>query len=255
MTVSTGPHHSSLGGKTILVAGASSGIGKATAIRVAEAGAAVVLVGRRLSELHAIETAIAAAGGQAVSVQLDVTDTTALGAAVASLPRLDVLINSAGLNIPEPIAVVTEEHYDRLFGLNLKAAFFLSQAAAAKIAAHGKGGAMIHITSQMGHVGAANRTAYCASKHGVEGLVKALAIELAPMNIRVNAIAPTFIETPMTAPMFEDGGFRAEVMSRIPLGRVGVPQDVAEAAAFLASDGAALVTGTSLKVDGGWTAQ
>lgn len=255
MTVSTGPHHSSLGGKTILVAGASSGIGKATAIRVAEAGAAVVLVGRRLSELHAIETAIAAAGGQAVSVQLDVTDTTALGAAVASLPRLDVLINSAGLNIPEPIAVVTEEHYDRLFGLNLKAAFFLSQAAAAKIAAHGKGGAMIHITSQMGHVGAANRTAYCASKHGVEGLVKALAIELAPMNIRVNAIAPTFIETPMTAPMFEDGGFRAEVMSKIPLGRVGVPQDVAEAAAFLASDGAALVTGTSLKVDGGWTAQ
>ncbi|TIU72397.1 MAG: SDR family oxidoreductase [Mesorhizobium sp.] len=253
--MSTGPHHSSLGGKTILVAGASSGIGKATAIRVAEAGAAVVLVGRRLSELHAIETAIAAAGGQAVSVQLDVTDTTALGAAVASLPRLDVLINSAGLNIPEPIAVVTEEHYDRLFGLNLKAAFFLSQAAAAKIAAHGKGGAMIHITSQMGHVGAANRTAYCASKHGVEGLVKALAIELAPMNIRVNAIAPTFIETPMTAPMFEDGGFRAEVMSRIPLGRVGVPQDVAEAAAFLASDGAALVTGTSLKVDGGWTAQ
>ncbi|AZO39384.1 SDR family oxidoreductase [Mesorhizobium sp. M2A.F.Ca.ET.037.01.1.1] len=253
--MSTGPHHSSLGGKTILVAGASSGIGKATAIRVAEAGAAVVLVGRRLSELHAIETAIAAAGGQAVSVQLDVTDTTALGAAVASLPRLDVLINSAGLNIPEPIAVVTEEHYDRLFGLNLKAAFFLSQAAAAKIAAHGKGGAMIHITSQMGHVGAANRTAYCASKHGVEGLVKALAIELAPMNIRVNAIAPTFIETPMTAPMFEDGGFRAEVMSKIPLGRVGVPQDVAEAAAFLASDGAALVTGTSLKVDGGWTAQ
>ncbi|WP_245491018.1 MULTISPECIES: SDR family NAD(P)-dependent oxidoreductase [unclassified Mesorhizobium] len=237
------------------MAGASSGIGKATAIRVAEAGAAVVLVGRRLSELHAIETAIAAAGGQAVSVQLDVTDTTALGAAVASLPRLDVLINSAGLNIPEPIAVVTEEHYDRLFGLNLKAAFFLSQAAAAKIAAHGKGGAMIHITSQMGHVGAANRTAYCASKHGVEGLVKALAIELAPMNIRVNAIAPTFIETPMTAPMFEDGGFRAEVMSKIPLGRVGVPQDVAEAAAFLASDGAALVTGTSLKVDGGWTAQ
>ncbi|TGQ28177.1 MULTISPECIES: SDR family NAD(P)-dependent oxidoreductase [unclassified Mesorhizobium] len=249
------PHHSSLGGKTVLVAGASSGIGKATAMRVAEAGAEVVLVGRRLSELQAIETAIAAAGGQAVSVQLDVTDTAALGAAVASLPRLDVLINSAGMNIPEPIAVVTEQHYDRLFGLNLKAAFFLSQAAAAKIAAHGEGGAMIHITSQMGHVGAANRTAYCASKHGVEGLVKALAIELAPINIRVNAIAPTFIETAMTAPMFEDGGFRAEVMSKIPLGRVGVPEDVAEAAAFLASDGAVLITGTSLKVDGGWTAQ
>lgn len=244
-----------LEGKTALVTGASSGIGKAIALRLAEAGAEVVLVGRRLPELKALDAAINASGGRAISMALDVTDAAAGGGAVASLPRLDVLVNSAGMNIPEPIAAVTEAHYDRLFGLNLKAAFFLSQAAANKIAAHGNGGAIIYITSQMGHVGAANRTAYCASKHGVEGLVRALAVELAPANIRVNSIAPTFIETPMTAPMFEDVGFRAEVMSKIPLGRVGIPEDVAEAAVFLASDGAAMITGTSLKVDGGWTAQ
>ncbi|TGT54068.1 SDR family oxidoreductase [Mesorhizobium sp. M00.F.Ca.ET.170.01.1.1] len=253
--MSSRPNRASLEGKTVLVAGASSGIGRAIAVRAADAGAEVALVGRRLSELQTIEMAIVATGGRARSVLLDVTDNAALGVAVASLPRLDVLINSVGMNIPEPIAAVTEEHYDRLFGLNLKAAFFLSQAAASRIAAHGEGGAIIHITSQMGHVGAANRATYCASKHGLEGLVKALAVELAPINIRVNAIAPTFIETPMTAPMFEDESFRAEVVSKIPLGRVGLPEDVAEAAVFLASDGAAIVTGASLKVDGGWTAQ
>ena len=179
--------------------------------------------------------------------------------AFARVPRLDILVNNAGGNIPEPFVDVTEERLDRMLNLNVRAAFLVAQAAARKMleAADRKerGGAIVNVSSQMGHVGAAGRTVYCMTKHALEGLTKALAVELAPHNIRVNSIAPTFIETPMTAPFFEEPRFREWVLNRIPLGRLGKLDEVSAAVAFLASPAASLITGTSLLVDGGWTAQ
>jgi NAD(P)-dependent dehydrogenase (short-subunit alcohol dehydrogenase family) len=166
-----------------------------------------------------------------------------------------VLVHAAGSNIPEPFLDVTEEHLDALLQLNVKAAFLVSQAAARAMVGRGDGGTIIFITSQMGHVGAARRTVYCATKHAVEGLTKALAVELAPQRIRVVAVAPTFVETAMTESYLAQPAFRDEVLSRIPLGRIGLVEDVAGAVVFLASPAASLITGTSLLVDGGWTAQ
>jgi NAD(P)-dependent dehydrogenase (short-subunit alcohol dehydrogenase family) len=137
----------------------------------------------------------------------------------------------------------------------VRAAFAVTQRAVRRLLAEGRRGVVINVTSQMGHVGAANRSVYCASKHALEGLTKALAVELAPAGIRVVSVAPTFVDTPMTRPMFEDSGFRSEVLSSIPLGRLGAPDDVAAAVVFLAGEGASMITGTSLLVDGGWTAR
>jgi NAD(P)-dependent dehydrogenase (short-subunit alcohol dehydrogenase family) len=173
---------------------------------------------------------------------------------IAALPKLDVLFNNAGTNRPKPIAEVSEEDFDFVAGLNLKAAYFVAQAASVKMAEQGTGGVIINVSSQMGHVGAPNRTLYCATKHGLEGLTKALAVELAPNGVRVNSLAPTFIETPMTASFFADPDFRSSVLSKIKLGRLATLADVVGAAVFLASDAAGFVTGTSLLVDGGWTA-
>ena len=165
-----------------------------------------------------------------------------------------MLVVSAGTNIPEPLLDVTEEHLDALLALNVRAVFVTVQAAARRMVDAG-GGSIVLLSSQMGHVGAAGRTVYCATKHAVEGLTKAAAVELAPHGVRVNAVAPTFVETPMTAPFLADPAFREEVEGRIPLGRLGRVEDVAAAVVYLVSDAAALVTGTSLLVDGGWTAQ
>src|SRR6185436_8378324 len=164
-----------------------------------------------------------------------------------------VLVVSAGANIPEPLVDVTEEHLDALLRLNVRATFVTVQAAARRMVEQ-QTGSIVLVSSQMGHVGAAGRTVYCTTKHAVEGLTKAAAVELAPHGVRVNTVAPTFVETPMTAPFLADDGFRAEVVGRIPLGRLGCVEDVAAGVVFLASDAAALVTGTSLLVDGGWTA-
>jgi NAD(P)-dependent dehydrogenase (short-subunit alcohol dehydrogenase family) len=170
-----------------------------------------------------------------------------------------VLVNNAGSNIPEPFVEVSEEHLDRLIGLNVRAAFVAAQAAARKMleapdrASHG--GAIVNMSSQMGHVGAVNRTVYCMTKHAIEGLTKAMALELAPHGIRVVSIAPTFVETPMTRPMMARPEFAQWVKERIPAGRVGQPEDVAAAVVFAASPAASLITGTSLVIDGGWTAQ
>lgn len=248
-----------LDGRIALVSGAGRGIGRSVALALARAGAEVLLMARTRDEIEQAAGEIRESGGQARAVPCDVTDAAALAQAFAAITRLDVLVNSAGTNIPEPFVEVTEAHLDTLVGLNVKAAFRVAQAAARKMleAADRKerGGAIANITSQMGHVGAVNRTVYCMTKHAVEGLTKAMAVELAPHNIRVNAIAPTFIETPMTAPMFARPGFGEWVRERIPMGRLGQLDEVAAAVLFAVSPAASLMTGTSLVIDGGWTAQ
>jgi NAD(P)-dependent dehydrogenase (short-subunit alcohol dehydrogenase family) len=189
----------------------------------------------------------------------DVTDERAVRQVIAAMPALDVLVNNAGMNIPEPFVDVSAENLDRVMALNVRSVFLVAQAATRKMLEapnrRERGGAIVNITSQMGHVGAERRTVYCMTKHAVEGLTKALAVELAPHNIRVNSVAPTFIDTPMTAPMFENPQFTDWVMQRIPLGRLGTLDEVAAAVLFAASPAASLMTGTSLVIDGGWTAR
>ena len=246
-------------GRVALVTGAGRGLGLAAAQGLAQAGAEVHLVSRTLSELERAAESIRANGGTAAPLACDVTDGAQIRAAIERIPRLDILVNNAGGNLPEPFVEVTEERHDRILDLNVRAAFLVAQAAARKMLEapdrNARGGAIVSITSQMGHVGAAGRTVYCMTKHAVEGLTKALAVELAPHNIRVNSVAPTFIETPMTKPFFEEPRFREWVLNRIPLGRLGQLDEVTAAVAFLASPAASLITGTSLVVDGGWTAQ
>jgi NAD(P)-dependent dehydrogenase (short-subunit alcohol dehydrogenase family) len=187
-------------------------------------------------------------------VPFDVTDSAAVRDAFAGLGRLDILVNNAGLNRPQPFLEVDEATLDLLLGLNVRAAFLVAQAAARLMVANG-GGVIINMSSQMGHVGSdLNRTAYVMTKHAVEGLTKAMAVELAPKGVRVVSIAPTFITTPLTKPFFDDPVFKKWVLDRIPLGRLGTVDEVASAVVFLASPAAALVTGSSLLVDGGWTA-
>ena len=202
---------------------------------------------------------IAAAGGHARIIVCDVTKPEQVNSALASLERLDILLNNAGMNIPEPFLEVSESHLDDMIALNVRAAFLVAQAAVRKMLQHPDrrklGGSVIHVSSQMGRVGAERRTVYCMTKHAIEGLTKAMAVELAPENIRVNAIAPTFLETPMTASFFADPEFRNWVISRIPLGRIGRMDEVTGAIVFLASPAASLITGTSLAIDGGWTAR
>ena len=165
-----------------------------------------------------------------------------------------MLINNAGINRPKPLLDVTVEDFDVIMGLNVRAAYFVAQAVARRLLEAKQPGSIVNISSQMGHVGAARRTVYCASKHAMEGFTKAMAIELAPHNIRVNSVGPTFIETPMTKPFFENAAFKAEVISKIKLGRLGQLDEVTGAILFLASDAASLITGSALLVDGGWTA-
>lgn len=246
---------SRLDGKVALVSGAGRGIGRACAISLAAIGAEVTLLARSRHELEEVAAEIRDAGGVAMPAVCDVTDPRAVAEVVGPLPRVDVLVNNAGTNVPEPFLDVAEETLDRVLGLNFKATFLLSQTAARRMVEAGEGGCIVNITSQMGHVGAPDRSVYCATKHALEGLTKALAVELARHGIRINSVAPTFVETPLTRSFLDDEGFRSDVLSRIPLGRLAGAQDVAGAVAFLASPAAAMVTGASLLVDGGWTAR
>jgi NAD(P)-dependent dehydrogenase (short-subunit alcohol dehydrogenase family) len=243
-----------LDGRVALVTGAGRGIGRACALALAGAGADVVAVSRSAGELEDLAGEVRRLGRSAEAAPCDVTDSARVRELIAGLPRLDVLVACAGANVPEPLREVSDEHLDALLDLNVRATFVVLQAAARSMVARGRGSIVV-MSSQMGHVGAPDRSVYCATKHAVEGLVKAAAVELAPAGVRVNAVAPTFVETPMTAPFLADAVFRAAVEGRIPLGRVGRVEDVTGAVVYLASDAAALVTGTSLLVDGGWTAQ
>lgn len=243
-----------LDGRRALVTGAGRGIGLAMAAALARAGAAVTLVARSADEIEAAAQAMRDEGCTAESVVLDVGDIAAVHVFFESRPGFQVLVNNAGTNRPMPVWDVSEEDYDAVLGLNLKGAFFVAQAAARRLMAERSAGSLIHIGSQMGHVGGPRRTLYCASKWGLEGMNKALALDLAPYGIRSNVIAPTFIQTPMTKPFLDDEAFRADVLSRIKLGRIGTVEDLMGAAVFLASDASSLVTGTSMLIDGGWTA-
>ena len=234
--------------------GAGRGIGEACALGLADAGADLVLVSRSTNELEAVGERAEASGRRVKIAPCDVTSVDDVRAVADEAGRVDILVNSAGTNIPEPFLEVSEQSFDALVAVNLKGTFLMSQAIARSMAARGDG-SIVNITSQMGHVGGPNRTAYCASKHGVEGLTKAMALDLAPRGVRVNAVAPTYIETPMTSGFLADPEFRADTISRIPLGRVGSVHDVVGAVVYLASPAASLVTGASLLVDGGYTAQ
>lgn len=248
-----------LGGRVALVTGAGRGIGAAVARYLGAAGAEVVLVARTTSELQAVAVLIESAGGRAQVQPCDVTDTRAVRALIDALPRLDIVVNNAGNNFPEPMVEVSDEHLDALIALNMRAVFVVAQAAVRKMlqdpTRRERGGAVINMSSQMGHVGAPNRTVYCMTKHAVEGLTKAMAVELAPEGIRVNSIGPTFVDTPLVRRIVDTPEKSKFVLSKIPLGRLANVSDVAAAAVYLASPAAAMVTGTCLRVDGGWTAQ
>lgn len=240
-----------LSGQRALVTGAGRGIGLGAAAALAAAGAQVTLVARNLPEVQA---AAAETGRDAQAMALDVTDIAATARMIAATGPFDILVNNAGTNRPKPVWEVSEDDYDAVLDLNLKSAFFVAQAVAKGLMAAGRPGSLIHMSSQMGQVGGANRTLYCASKWGVEGFNKALALDLAPHGIRSNTIAPTFIETPMTRPFFQDKDFRDAVLAKIKLGRMGQVEDLMGAVVFLASPASALMTGSTLTVDGGWTA-
>ena len=245
-----------LDGRVALITGAGRGIGRACAIALAQAGAEVWLAARTKKEIDEVAAEI---GTRAHAVACDVTKADQIKRVLSGIEVLDVLVNNAGSNIPEPFVEVTEEHLDRIMGLNLRSAFLVAQAAAKKMLEHPerkrRGGAIINMSSQMGHVGAVNRSVYCMTKHGLEGLTKAMALELIAHNVRVVSIAPTFVETPLVKEFLQRPGFSQWVHERIPAGRVGDVEEVAGAVLFAASPAASLVTGTSLLVDGGWTAQ
>lgn len=243
-----------LDGKRALVTGAGRGIGLAIARAYAERGAAVTLCARSEGELQAAVADLRGQGLAAEAMVADVTDIPAFAALIEARPAFHVLVNNAGSNRPRPLAEITPEDYDLILGLNLRAAIFVLQAVTRRMLAEGIAGSVINMSSQMGHVGAANRSLYCASKWGLEGFTKAAAIELGRHAIRVNTICPTFIDTPLTRPYFEDPKFRDEVLSKIKLGRLGTVDDIIGAAVFLASDASGLMTGSALMLDGGWSA-
>jgi len=248
-----------LDGQLALVTGASAGLGAGVALGLAEAGADVVLMARTRVNLEPVARRVEAYGRAARVVVCDVTDTAALRRAIGNLPRLDILVNNAGTNFPEPFVEVSEEHLDAMLDLNVRALFIGAQAGVQKMledpARAQKGGAVINMSSQMGHVGSPNRTVYCMTKHAVEGLTKAMAVELAPKRIRVNSIGPTFADTPLVRRIVDSPEKRDFIMSRIPMGTLCRIEDIMAAAVYLASPAAGMITGTHLLVDGGWTAQ
>lgn len=248
-----------LDGRTALVTGAGAGIGAAIAAALAEAGAEVVLVSLHRSELESVAQQIRDAGGRVLLRECDVTNTSAVKSLISELPSLDIVVNNAGTNIPEPFVEVSEKNLDFMSNLNVRASFIVSQTAVRKMledpARGEKGGVVINITSQMGHIGSPNRTVYCMNKHAIEGLTKAMAVELATQGIRVNSVGPTFVDTPLVRKIVDTPEKQEFLVSKIPMGHMAKVQDIAAAVLYMASPAAAMVTGTCLLVDGGWTAQ
>jgi NAD(P)-dependent dehydrogenase (short-subunit alcohol dehydrogenase family) len=244
-----------LDGRRALVTGAGRGIGMACAAALAEAGAHVVCAARSADEIEALAKTIRAHGWSADALVMDVLDLSASETLIEKSGPYDILVNNAGTNRPRPMLDIEIEDFDAVMNLNVKAAYFAARNVARGMVAAQKKGSIITISSQMGHVGGPNRSVYCASKHAMEGMTKALAIELGPKGIRANTLCPTFILTEMTKPYFENPEFNQWVLSKIKLGRIGVLEDLMGPVLFLASDASALITGTALLVDGGWTAE
>jgi len=243
-----------LDGKRALVTGAGRGLGQAFAAALAQAGAHVTLLARSRDEIEAVAAALRKSGLKADALALDVTDLDTMRTAIAAAEPFNILINNAGTNRPGPFLDTKVEDFDYVLNINVRAAYFVAQAVARRLVEAKQPGSIINVSSQMGHVGGPRRTVYCATKHAMEGFTKAMAIELAPHRIRVNTLAPTFIETPMTKPFFENEAFLKDTLSRIKLGRLGQVEDLMGAVVFLASEAAGLMTGSALVVDGGWTA-
>ena len=241
-----------LTGKRALVTGASSGIGLGCAVALAEAGAHVACAARRAEALAASTGAMVAQGWSVEALPLDQTDVAALEVAFAE--PFDIVINSAGLARHSPAIETTPKDFDAVMNVNLRGAYFLSACAAKALMSAGRPGSIIHISSQMGHVGGIDRAVYCASKHALEGMVKSMAIEWGKAGVRINTICPTFIRTPLSAVTLDNPERLAWIMEKIKLPRVGEVEDIMGAALFLASDASAMVTGTSMLIDGGWTA-
>jgi len=240
-----------LSGRVALITGASRGIGEACAEAMVESGARLIAVARNEKALLSLADRL----GNSVEIWVEDVNDRSFRERLEKLDRLDVLFNNAGVNAPQPFVDVSEDVLDEMLSLNVRAVFLAAQSAARVMLRAGNGGSIINMSSQMGHIGAQNRVPYCMTKHAVEGLTKALGVELAPQGVRVNSVAPTFIETPMTLPMFEDKAFKQWALDCIPMGRIGQLREVVAAVMFLASPDSSLMTGSSLKVDGGWTAR
>ena len=248
-----------LKGKTALVTGAGTGLGKACAIALAEAGAKVIIISRTKSDLLKVDKIIKKTKGSSKSFVCDVTDITSFKIILKKINKLDILVNNAGTNRPEHFIKVKKEDMEYLINLNMKAVFNVAQLCAQKMVKIKNrkkiGGSIIHMSSQLGKVGCEGRNVYNMNKFGVEGLARGMACELAKYNIRVNTVCPTFVETPMVKAFFKNKKFKNKMLKNIPLGRIATESDVATAVAFLAADSSSMITGTSLVVDGGWTAQ
>jgi NAD(P)-dependent dehydrogenase (short-subunit alcohol dehydrogenase family) len=246
-----------LDGKVALITGAGGGIGAGVALAFSDAGADLILLARTQSNLDVVADIIRQRGGRVSTVVCDITNNAAIRATVRAIPVLDILVNNAGTNYPEPMLEVTDEHLDTMLDLNVRACFVTAQVAVEKMLANGgpDSGVIINVSSQMGHVGSPNRTVYCMTKHAIEGLTKAMAVEFADRGIRINTLCPTFVDTPMIRKIIDTPEKEAFLVSKIPMGHMARMEDIIGAALYLAGPSARMVTGTSLKVDGGWTAQ
>ena len=242
--------------KYALVTGAGKGLGKACSIALAEAGATVITLSRTQSDLNKLEKIIKRIKGKIIKINCDVMNYDDLKNKLEKIKIIDILVNNAGTNFPEPFEKIKQSSMNYLVDLNLKAAFNVAQLVVTKMLKNKKrGGSIINMSSQLGHVGMIGRNIYSMTKFGIEGLTKGMGVELANKNIRVNTVAPTFVETPMVKRFFKNKKFKKLVIENIPMGKVAKESDVATAVCFLASDAAAMITGTSILIDGGWTAK